>query len=171
MKHNALIRPTTKQLDQIGLCLSRSTPNEIHRGSMPDEFSPFSPVQLKANYADDLSYGLPLVSNSQAAKNLLSMFKSYFSASKESLTFLIREMFHSWSKRSWVGSPKVSVNLSFSLWGSAGLAPKNEGWNFRRLLAPPFAAKRWKEIKMGKANCLIIFCQNIVTNKNYKILE
>jgi len=41
------------------------------------------------------------------------------------------------------GSPKVSVNLSFSLWGSAGLAPKNEGWNFRRLLAPPFAVKRW----------------------------
>jgi len=51
--HNALIRSTAKQLDHIGLCLSRSIPNEIHRGSTPDEFSPFSPVQLKANYADD----------------------------------------------------------------------------------------------------------------------
>jgi hypothetical protein len=145
------------QLGHIGLCLSRSIPNEIHRGSTPDEFSTFSPVQLKANYTDDLSHGLPLVSNSQAAKNLLSMFKSYFSASKESLTFLIREMFHSWSKRSWVRSPKVSVNLSFSLWGSVGLAPKNEGWNFRRLLAPPFAAKRWKDFIMTKLTCTYPF--------------
>ncbi len=66
-----LIRHTIDQFGHIGLCLSRSIPNEIHRGSTPDEFSPFSPVQLKANYADDRQGANNLTERGERSLNFL----------------------------------------------------------------------------------------------------